>query len=396
MEEKYYHQWLQNMKNLTARYAQKLLQRFPEPRELLDAPENSLEEILPPAQFRELLERRREVRSVYGMQEEYERLSVKGIRFVSCHEKTYPRRLLEIPDPPVGLYYRGSLPERDTLSVAVIGSRECSEYGVYIARELGAFLGRRGVDVVSGMARGIDGISQQAALEAGGASYGVLGSGVDVCYPASNRSLYDSLIDRGGILSTYPPGTPAVGRNFPARNRIVSGLTDALVVVEARVKSGTLITVDMALEQGREVYVVPGRVTDRLSDGCNRLLKQGAGVFLDPESFLEELEELAFLKKIKPEHFNEGKNAKEESGRKDLPVAKEITAMESIKQNTPRDLEEELLPVWEKLDLTPKSLEEIGGALGGRYSAAELGVLLLRLVMTGRAKQISAGHFCRL
>ncbi len=392
MEERYYHQWLQNMKNLTARYAQKLLQRFPEPRELLDAPENWLEEILPPAQFRELLERRREVRTVYGMQEEYERLMEKGIRFVSCHEKTYPRRLLEIPDPPVGLYYRGSLPGRDALSVAVIGSRECSEYGVYIARELGAFLGRRGVDVVSGMARGIDGISQQAALEAGGASYGVLGSGVDICYPASNRSLYDSLIDRGGILSTYSPGTPAAGRNFPARNRIVSGLTDALVVVEARVKSGTLITVDMALEQGREVYVVPGRVTDRLSDGCNRLLKQGAGVFLDPESFLEELEELAFLKKIKPERSDEEKNEEGESGRKHWPTAEVF----SWSRNTPRDMEEELVPVWEQLDLTPKSLEEIGGALGGRYSAAELGVLLLRLVMTGRAKQISAGHFCRL
>lgn len=121
---------------------------------------------------------------------------------------------------------------------------------------------------------------------------GVLGCGVDICYPAQNRELYDRLLQKGAVLSPYPIGTPALARNFPPRNRIVSGLADAVVVIEARVKSGTLITVDMALEQGREVYVVPGRVTDRLSDGCNRLIRQGAGVFLSPECFLEEIRQL--------------------------------------------------------------------------------------------------------
>lgn len=379
-EEIYYHQWLQSMGNLTACNAQKLLQIYPEPQEILKAPRKQLEELLPPAQFQELAEKRQGVGNVSSMREQYEKLWEKGIRFVSFREENYPRRLLEIPDPPIGLYYKGGLPGKETPAVAIIGSRDCSEYGCFVARELGGFLGRRGIDVISGMARGIDGISQQAVLEAGGVSYGVLGSGVDVCYPLSNRRLYDSLCTRGGILSTYPPGTPAVGRNFPARNRIVSGLADALVVVEARVKSGTLITVDMALEQGREVYVVPGRVTDRLSDGCNRLIKQGAGVFLSPEIFLEELEELSFLKKIVPMGSSTDADERESRSQRALQD---------------QDLEEELLPLWEKLDHTPKSMEEIGNSLGGQYSAAELGVLLMRLVMTGRVKQVTAGYFCR-
>ena len=196
-------------------------------------------------------------------------LEEKKIRVINKEEKEYPRRLKEIPKPPEKLYILGSLPVERIPSVAVIGARDCSEYGRYVAARLGSVLGRKGIQVISGMARGIDGIAQEAAVDAGGYSYAVLGSGVDVCYPASNKSLYEKLKVTGGILSEYPPGTSAIARNFPARNRIVSGLADAIIVVEAREKSGTLITVDMALEQGREVYAVPGRITDSLSVGCN-------------------------------------------------------------------------------------------------------------------------------
>ena len=136
---------------------------------------------------------------------------------------------------------------------------------------------------------GIDGISQQAALLAGGTSYGVLGCGVDICYPRQNRKLYEELIQKGGLLSTYAPGTKALPAYFPPRNRIVSGLADALIVIEARQKSGTLITVDMALEQGKDVYAVPGRIEDPLSQGCNRLISQGAGIFCSLNGFLTEL-----------------------------------------------------------------------------------------------------------
>ena len=143
--------------------------------------------------------------------------------------------------------------------------------------------------MISGMARGIDGIGQTAALKEGGYSLGVLGCGVDICYPRENKELYEMLLASGGVCSEYPPGTGPRGILFPPRNRIISGLSDAVLVVEAREKSGTLITVDMALEQGREVYALPGRATDPLSGGCNRLIGQGAGLVSSPEEILGEI-----------------------------------------------------------------------------------------------------------
>mgnify|MGYP002235004613 CR=1 FL=1 len=215
--------------------------------------------------------------------------------FFCGRRKDFPGNWQKFRIRLTAFFYRGKLPDENEPAVAVIGARECSEYGRYVAEELGQYLGRAGIQVISGMARGIDGISQQAALSAGGTSYGVLGCGVDICYPAQNRRLYEELLEKGGLLSTYAPGTKPLPQYFPPRNRIVSGLSDALIVIEARQKSGTLITVDMALEQGRDVYVVPGRLTDRLSDGCNHLADAGSGsVFISGEfcrGFLRSWEE---------------------------------------------------------------------------------------------------------
>lgn len=158
-----------------------------------------------------------------------------------------------------------------------------------MAKEFGTVLARAGVQVISGMARGIDGIGQRSALCAGGYSLGVLGCGVDICYPQENRELYEQLLVKGGLCSEYPPGIEPRAALFPPRNRIISGLCDGVLVIEAKERSGTLITVDMALEQGREVYAVPGRATDALSAGCNRLIRQGAQLVMNPEELLEEL-----------------------------------------------------------------------------------------------------------
>lgn len=385
----FYDQWLQSIADLPGRAARKIQELFPEPEELFASPKERFEEMLPPGQRKNLLLAMEKTGEWQGMQNEYEQLKEKGISFVSIREKDFPARLTQIPDPPLGIYYRGNLPQKNHLAVAIIGSRDCSEYGRSVAAELGKFLGERGIDVISGMARGIDGISQRAALEAGGNSYGVLGSGADVCYPASNQPLYDQLLERGGILSAYPPGTPPISRNFPPRNRIVSGLADALVVVEARLKSGTLITVDMALEQGKDVYAVPGRVTDRLSDGCNRLLKQGAEIYSDPAAFLEELEEGAFLKQIMPMGMGVEKHRKKDG-------KENIRAEGGREENGSRTaIREELRPIWNCLDDTPRSLEEIQGTLDGKYSVTQLGVFLMELTMEGKARQISAGFFCR-
>lgn len=312
------------------------------------------------------------------MDREYEKLREKEISFVCTADAEFPERLRHIPDHPFGIYYKGQLPKPQKLAVAVVGARECSDYGHFIAAELGKELGAAGIQVISGMARGIDGISQYAALEAGGDSYAILGNGVDICYPKGNQPIYDRLLVQGGVLSTYPPGTAPKPQLFPPRNRIVSGLADVVVVVEARQKSGTLITVDMALEQGREVYAVPGRITDRLSDGCNKLVKDGALVFLSPRDFMEGLRQ-SFPEKLACCDSRQGKPV---SG----PPRPPITPEEAV--------------VLEALDLYPQPLERIREQLqvklterGFRTFSNNLLTILMHLCLKGVAKQNSPGWF---
>ena len=220
---------------------------------------------------------------------EYEELQTKGILFYPEYHPHYPVKLRSIPARPFGIFVKGKLPDILQRSLAIVGARDCSEYGQYVARHFAEKMAQNGVAVISGLARGIDGIAQRAAMEAGGESFGVLGCGADICYPKSNEKLYRMCMERGGILSTYLPGTPPTPNLFPPRNRIISGLSDGILIIEAREKSGTIITADLALEQGKDVFVIPGRVTDRLSDGCNSLIRQGASLIQSPEQLLEEL-----------------------------------------------------------------------------------------------------------
>lgn len=378
-EEKEFAYWLLSIPGIGEKTIRLLLSRFKRPGKVYTASEAELSECLKGMQLTHVLERQRN----WNLKEEYEKLDIKGIGVVFYGEKTYPKRLLEIPDAPYALFYRGSLPKEEALSVAVIGARECSGYGEFVAAQLGRYLGEQGIQVISGMARGIDGISQTAAMEAGGTSYGVLGSGVDVCYPKSNHRLYDRLIKQGGVLSAYVPGALPASGHFPPRNRIVSGLADALVVVEARGKSGTLITVDMALEQGKEVFVVPGRITDRLSDGCNRLLTQGAGVFLTPADFVSQLRELAAKKGIAETDDGESKNEDE---------IKE-TVIEKRKKQNLLSISKELRPVYKQLEISPKTIEQILCKMPAGYHQGLVSAALMRLCMDGYAKQVSPGQF---
>lgn len=228
-------------------------------------------------------------RKRYKPQKVWNDLIGANIRYTYCQASDFPGKLAKIPDPPFGIFYKGRLPDERIPAVAVIGARKCSEYGRHMAEKFAKGFAERGINVISGMAMGIDGISQSAALRAGGSSYAVLGCGVDVVYPRSNETLYRHLIENGGVLSEYPPRMEPRPALFPPRNRLISALADVVLVVEAREKSGTLITVDMALEQGREVYTVPGRCTDSLSMGCNRLIRQGAAVAVTPEDIIEDM-----------------------------------------------------------------------------------------------------------
>lgn len=211
------------------------------------------------------------------------------IRKINADDSNYPQRMRELSGMPASIYCLGELPDENTPTIAMVGARACTGYGQRIAREFGAAFARCGIQVISGMAVGIDGYSQEGALAGGGKTFAVLGSGVDICYPSGHTTLYHNIIKQGGVLSELPPGTPPLRWNFPMRNRIISALSDLVLVIEARSKSGSLITADFALEQGKTVFAVPGRVGDRLSDGCNYLIAQGAGIAWSADAVIEEL-----------------------------------------------------------------------------------------------------------
>ena len=284
-EQKEYGYWLDSIHGIGKTKIRLLYEKGNSAYEIYHMDQKALEETLG-AKASALIKRGRENWDVKG---EYARMREKQIRIATTECKQYPDRLRQIPDPPHALYYMGELPRKEEVVVAVVGSRNCSAYGKYMAQEMGNIFSTSGAAVVSGLAYGIDGICQRQVLQKGGRTYAVLGSGVDICYPASNRDIYEKMKSGGGILSEYVPGTKPMPNYFPPRNRIISGLADAVIVIEAREKSGTLITVDMALEQGKSVYVVPGRMTDPLSQGCNRLLRQGAEIIINLEELAEEI-----------------------------------------------------------------------------------------------------------
>lgn len=226
-------------------------------------------------------------KSIDKIREQLKKLDRENIRFYSYVDNEYPKRLRNLYDPPYGIYVLGSLPDPDKLTIAIIGTRNCSPYGREVARYFSSKLAQAGVQIISGMARGVDTYGHIGALEADGYTMAVLGSGIDYCYPKENIELYMKLEEKGGILSEYGPGTLPKAGHFPLRNRIISGLCDGILVVEAKEKSGSLITADQGLEQGKDIFAIPGRINDVLSAGTNRLIQYGAQMITSPEEVLE-------------------------------------------------------------------------------------------------------------
>ncbi len=216
-------------------------------------------------------------------------LEKAGGRIVTLKDDDYPKRLKDIYDPPALLYLRGELRTEDELAVAIVGSRKTSVYGREVTERIGGDLARHGVTVVSGMARGIDSVAHKGALRGGGRTIAVLGCGVDVIYPSENRNLFHQIIDQGAVLSEFRMGSPPEAGHFPRRNRIISGLSIGVVIVQASAESGSLITAGYALEQGREVFAVPGNIGAEGSRGTNQLIKEGAKLVESSEDILEEI-----------------------------------------------------------------------------------------------------------
>ena len=236
----------------------------------------------------------------------------QGIEILTWDDEFYPPRLKEIDQPPPVLYMRGTLTAEDSWAVAVVGTRRISAYGRQVAEELASFLAANGVTVISGLARGVDAVAHQSALKAGGRTIAVMGCGVDRIYPPEHAQLAGKIMACGALISDYPPGTPPDASNFPPRNRIISALSMATVVVEAGETSGALITAQFAIDQGREVFAVPGNILAPQSKGTNRLIAQGAHPLLSVRDLLDVLNltrvtEQRFVRKVLPTDETESK-----------------------------------------------------------------------------------------
>ncbi len=334
----------------------------------------------------------------FALLKEMENLKDWGCRFLGREDPEFPDRLLDIYDCPIGIYVLGNLPPEDQASAGIIGARKCSEYGISAAASLGKKMAEYGIAVVSGMAMGIDSCSQWNALEAGGYSLAVLGSGIDVCYPSSSMPLYERLKVSGGIISEYGPGDPGLPFHFPLRNRLISALSDVILVLEARERSGTMITVDQALEQGKDVLALPGRIHDPLSRGCNRLIAQGAGILTGTEDVLrvlgfeEEKKEKKKEKKEKtvkvlrmPEKQEEPVSTRQPE-RQEEPVS-------TRRPEDPPELPEELAGILAAIGDEPVHQDQISRSCG--IPLMQLFPLLWELEKRGLIRRCSSGTYIR-
>ena len=280
--------WLSELKGLRNQTRLALLRRFGDPESIFyaDADELLLTEGVERSQLKLL--KNHDLAPADRILADCQRLDIQLLTF---SDAAYPGRLKNIYDPPALLYCKGRLPLLDDLlCVAAVGTRDCTPYGVACAEKLGFGLASGGAAVVSGLAKGIDAAAIRGALRAGGVTVGVVGNGLDVYYPYESRYLYEDVASAGVLLSEYPPGTEPASGHFPVRNRIISGLSLAVLVVEAPEKSGALITAATALEQGRDVFAVPGPIDAPASVGCNCLIRDGAGLVSDASDILREYE----------------------------------------------------------------------------------------------------------
>lgn len=264
-----------------------LLDKFPDPKDGWFAKTADLRALAIPQGVIERLEEKRKKLDPQALIEEIQK---KKIKVLTVFDEGYPKRLLQIYDPPIVIYYKGEILEEDDLAIGVVGTRKITGYGRAVTEKLTRELVEASLTIVSGLARGVDSIAHRIALESKGRTIAVLGGGLEKIFPPENSLLADKIADgRGAVVTEFPPEYPHLARNFPGRNRIISGLSLGVVVTEAAQDSGSLITARFALEQGREVFAVPGPITSTLSEGPVTLLKNGAKLVTNGEDITEEL-----------------------------------------------------------------------------------------------------------
>ena len=287
MDDKRYWIGFNLIKGIGAVRMQALVQHFGD---LADAWKASPVDLAEAGLGRKVIERVIQAREEVDLGKLWEKIESQGIKILTWQDESYPGRLREIDQPPPVLYIRGDYLQDDLFAVAIVGTRRVTAYGRQITEEISSFLAANGITVISGLARGVDAIAHQSTLKAGGRTIAVLGSGVDKIYPPEHRGLAEQMMERGAIISDYAPGTPPDASNFPPRNRIISGLSLAVVVVEAGETSGALITAEFAAEQGREVFAVPGSILAPQSKGTNKLIQRGALPLLSIDDLMQALD----------------------------------------------------------------------------------------------------------
>ena len=358
MTERPYWYWLTGIPGIGPRKTERLLERFGTPEKVFRADPGQLKGIpgITGTDINKICSSRDEgtVKNLYSS------LKKQGIRLITKQDEEYPEQLAHIYDAPWVLYVKGKPLQTQYPMVAVVGARGCSAYGETIAKKLGAELSQAGVIVVSGMAVGIDSFAHKGVLQEDGITYAVMGCGIDKCYPASGIDLYMKIQNRGAILSEYPPGYPSARGCFPMRNRIICGMCQAVVVVEARKRSGSLITADMALEQGKDVFVVPGRLGDALSEGCHHLLQEGAMILTNVADILESID-----------------------------IGRNFIIKNSINKNYMLEKEEQM--VYSNLRLEPLHINEIVYRCGLPFSTVQSA--LVKLEMRGRVREYAPGYY---
>ena len=288
VDEKFFWVWLSGIPGIGARKFHALTKYFGGAHKVWQAPKEKLTQLSPYLGSNVVYEiiNQRDNKTLDGISR---MLNSSSFRIITLLDDEYPDLLKQIYDPPPVLYGKGCPIINHKPAISIVGSRRPTGYGRQMAEKLAYELAEAGVTIVSGLARGVDAMAHYGALKAKGTTVGVLGCGIDRVYPPENKKLFSSMVEKGTIITEYPPGSAPVGGNFPARNRIISGMTSGVLVIEAGERSGALITVDFALEQGRDVYALPGNINVAQSAGTNKILKEGAKLVTEVQDILEEL-----------------------------------------------------------------------------------------------------------
>lgn len=355
--KKYWH-WLLNIKNIGIKKTKAILDFYDTPRDAFLGNELELKQIgVLKEEDRINIIKSKDINLI---KKDYNKLHKKNIYLITKDDEKYPSKLKNIYDPPFALYVRGSLPQDNMLSIAIVGARACSDYGREVATNISRELAGKGVQIISGLAYGVDSFAHAGALKAKGQTFAVLGCGIDICYPKENFNLYMDIEKEGGIISEYGMGRKPMAYQFPMRNRIISALSDGILIVEAKEKSGSLITADSGLEQGKNIYSIPGNIYSKLSEGTNNLIKMGAKLVSNSQDILED---------YKHNYIN----SKDNIAQKDKLLEKK----EKI--------------VYACLSHLPKHMNEIAGDTN--LSINELSGILLNLELKNLAKEIRKNYY---